>query len=405
MRTTSTERRARVRRYRRRSIAAAATVAVGSMAIAGVAGATPITVACGGAGGGAAGLVHAIDQANATAGPDSIDLDAGCTYVLTVAASTDTGLPVVTGQLTIRGHGATIKRSPSSSPFRILEVSAGAALSLDNVVLTGGAVSLSGALALGGGILNSGLLTVTESKITDNEVRGSGSSAGGGGIANNGTMVLRDTALRDNRASATGTQIFAAVGGALLNRMGATMSIAGSTVAGNWAEVRGDAQLFSIAAAGGIGNSGTLTLSDTRIVGNWSAAMGVGGQANGGGMSVADGTVRVTGGTLQENSAWAVGERAAAHGGGLENSGRTRLAGTAVTRNRASGPTAQGGGLYNGRHRLRIVNSTVTENVATATSGPGQGGGIFVDAGQVDLSATGVSANQPDDCEPALPGC
>jgi len=374
-----------------------------STAATGVARADTVAVPCAGPGGGASGLVAAIDHANATPGPDTIDLASGCNYALTAASSPGNGLPVVTGELTIRGHDATIERS-SPAAFRILEVSPGAEVLLDQVTVAGGAISLSGTTAFGGAILNGGLLTVTRSTIRDNEVSGSGSSAGGGGIANNGSVVLRDTVLRNNKASSTGTQIFTAVGGAVLNRTGATMSITGSTVVGNTAVARGASELFFLAAAGGIGNTGTLNVSDTRIAGNRSIAVGAHGQANGGGMSVADGTVTVTGGTIKGNTASASGDVAAAHGGGLESFGRTKLSGTVVEGNAASGPTAQGGGIFNGR-RLTIVSGTVTDNVATATSGSGQGGGIFSEAGRVILHHTDVFANQPDDCEPSIPGC
>ncbi len=403
MRARAPVRRA-IRRYNPSRLAAALAAAVGaSMVVASGALADTVALACAGPGGGASGLVAAIDHANATPGPDTIDLSPGCTYALTDAASPGNGLPVVTGQLTVRGHDATIKRSSPSS-FRIFEVAPGAELALDEVTVAAGAVSLSGPTAFGGGILNGGLLNVTRSTIRDNEVSGSGSSAGGGGIANNGTVSLKDTVLRNNRASATGTQIFAAVGGAVLNRTGATMSIDGSTVVGNTAVSRGASELFFIASAGGIANSGTLTVGDTRIAGNRSIAVGAHGQANGGGLSVAEGTVTVAGGTIKGNSASASGDGAAAHGGGVESFGRTKLSGTTVEDNLVSGPTAQGGGIFNGR-RLTIVRGTVNENVAAAASGPGQGGGIFSEAGRVILRDTEVFANQPNDCEPSIPGC
>ncbi len=382
-----------------------AAAVVLTVAMGGVAGADTLRVACTGPGGGAAGLVAAVAQANASAGPHTVNLAAGCTYALTNPASTDDGLPVVTGQLSIRGHGATIRRAASSPAFRILEVAAGAEVTLDQVTITCGAVSLSGTLALGGGILNSGSLAVTRSAIRHNEVSGTGSSAGGGGIANNGIVTLTDTVLRNNQASSTGTQIFTAVGGAVLNRTGATMTIDTSTVAGNKATAQGETKLFFLAAAGGIGNTGTLNVNDTRIVGNEATATGTGGQANGGGMSVADGTATIVGGALQANTASATGEGAAAHGGALENSARTKLSGTIVRQNQATGPTAQGGAIFNGGGRLAIIDATVTDNAAAATAGAAQGGGIFIDAGNVVLRSTVVFANRPDNCEPTLPGC
>lgn len=385
-------------------VAVAGSTLAGFLAGTGPAGADTVSVACGGPGGGAAGLVDAISQANGRAGPDTIDLTAGCTYVLTSAVSADNGLPVVTGQLTVRGHGATVKRGAAAA-FRILEVAPGAEVALDQIAVVGGLVSLSGPTAFGGGILNGGTLTVTRSEIRDNEVKGTGSSAGGGGIANNGTATLDDTVLRGNRASATGTAIFAAVGGAVLNRDAGTMTITGGAVLDGTAVSRGSSPFIFIASAGGVGNSGAITVSDTRIAGNRAAAVGLRGQAGGGGMSVANGTVTLTGSAVHGNTAFATGEGAAAHGGGLENSGQTKLVATPVRDNRVSGPVAQGGGIFNVRNRLVILDGKVTGNVANAESGPGQGGGIYAEAGLVVLRRTDVFANQPDDCVPSIPGC
>lgn len=105
-------------------VAVAGSTLAGFLAGTGSAGADTLSVACGGPGGGAAGLVNAITQANGRPGPDTIDLTAGCAYVLTAAVSTDNGLPVVTGQLTVRGHGATVKREAAAA-FRILEAAEG----------------------------------------------------------------------------------------------------------------------------------------------------------------------------------------------------------------------------------------------------------------------------------------
>ncbi len=391
-------------RRRLQTLVGAAAVSVMMTAgMAGTAHAATIRVACGGPGGGSTGLIAAIDRANSTPGADTINLAGGCSYILTAEHNPGNGLPVITRPVTIHGNGATIRRSSAVS-FRILEVAAGAQLAVDDVTIAGGSVSLSGPTAFGGGILNSGLLTVTNATISDNAVSGTGSSAGGGGIANNGTARVRNTLLRSNTASATGTRIFAAVGGALINRTGATMTVDNSVVIGNSATSRGSSELLFIAAAGGIGNTGTLTVNGTQIKGNTVLADGAKGQAGGGGVSIGDGTASITGSEVNGNTATAIGPGASAHGGGLENNGRTRISRTDVKDNKATGPTAQGGGIYNGR-KLAVLRSHVIANVAMGTSGPGQGGGIFVDAGQVVLAATQVLANQPDNCEPAIPGC
>lgn len=56
-------------------------------------------------------LIAAIETANSTMAPDTLALAGGCTYTLTQAYSGDNGLPIIPGDLTINGNGATIRRS------------------------------------------------------------------------------------------------------------------------------------------------------------------------------------------------------------------------------------------------------------------------------------------------------
>ncbi|MDQ6797191.1 MAG: hypothetical protein M3011_04035 [Actinomycetota bacterium] len=113
------------RRWVQTLVGATAVAAMMTAGMAGTAQAATISVACGGSGGGSGGLIAAINLANNTAGADTIDLAAGCTYVLAVEQSPGNGLPVITSEVTIHGNGATIRRA-SAAAFRILEVAPGA---------------------------------------------------------------------------------------------------------------------------------------------------------------------------------------------------------------------------------------------------------------------------------------
>ncbi|MGI9033206.1 MAG: hypothetical protein ACR2HY_05915 [Acidimicrobiales bacterium] len=372
---------------------------------AGAAPAATINVPCRGAGGGAAGLVGAVDQANASPGPDTINLAGGCSYVLTAADNPGNGLPVVTGQVSIRGNGATIRRS-SPSPFRIFDVGPGANVNLDRLTITGGLATANGATAYGGGIFNEGTLSLSDAVVKANTVSGSGASAGGGGIANQGVATLSHTEVLDNTAAATGTLIFAAVGGGVINRAGATMTMRDSEVAVNTATSTGSSPILFIAAAGGIGSSGDLTVSRTKVVGNRVLAEGLNGRGNGGGISIQDGTFNIDASTIQANVARATGSGAQSEGGGLENFGTARLTATTVTANRATSPSTLGGGIYNGAD-LALAGSPVRANVANGIPGgdPPAGGGIYNDGGNVTLSASPVTGNHPDNCEPPIAGC
>ena len=138
-----------------------------------------VSVPCSGSGGGAAGLIAAINAANTGSG-GTIKLAAGCTYRLTAPNNSGqlgpNGLPVITSAITIRGNGATITRR-STAPFRILEVTGpGGNLTLQHVTITGGNTP-----GPGGAMFNlAGRLVLDASVVTGNASEGGMMSAGGG---------------------------------------------------------------------------------------------------------------------------------------------------------------------------------------------------------------------------------
>lgn len=120
--------------------------------VTGAANAVTVTVPCSGSGGGASGLITAIETANSTPGASTINLTPGCVYRLTTqyAGQSQNGLPPVTGTLTINGYGATIERRQiSGTPgFRIFAVASYTGfpnvfgdLTLNTVTLKGGQVT------------------------------------------------------------------------------------------------------------------------------------------------------------------------------------------------------------------------------------------------------------------------
>src|SRR6266404_348719 len=147
-------------------------------------------------------LVAAINEANANRQKkNTIRLEAG-TYTLTAIDNTTAeepnglpvanGLPVITSSLTITGQGAetTIVERDTSAPFfRILNVAAAGALTLQRLTLRGG-FPFAGD---GGGIFNDGTLTITNSTISSNRARLDGS-----GIFNFGTLTLTNSTIVGN---------------------------------------------------------------------------------------------------------------------------------------------------------------------------------------------------------------
>ncbi|MEP7309171.1 MAG: right-handed parallel beta-helix repeat-containing protein [Acidobacteriota bacterium] len=205
-------------------------------------------------GGDTACLIGAIVEANANGKANTIALSAG-TYTLTAADTLtpggyeDTGLPAITGKLTIVGDGAedtVIERSTASQlfihPFRIFSVTGD--LSLRRVTVRGGGGSSGGVPGIirGGCILSGGTLAITDSVITNCQARegaglnvsqatilnstiaGNTASVEGGGVLGR-TLVITNTSILSNSA------LFGA--GVDCNSTGGKVTIVNSTFARN----------------------------------------------------------------------------------------------------------------------------------------------------------------------------
>ena len=131
----------------------------------------------------------------------------------------------------------------------------------------------------GGGISNRGVMTITNSTVSDNwttSVQESQDSArAGGGIYNSGDTNIMNSTISGNQTPLSG--------GGIRNYGG--INLINSTISGNQADVSG----------GGIYNhaSGTLEARNATIVGNTANADGIGVSSNGGGIKNAGGTVNM----------------------------------------------------------------------------------------------------------------
>jgi hypothetical protein len=147
-----------------------------------------------------AGLIAAINNANdeeVNPGADTIRLAADSTYTLTAANNGDTGLPVITSEITIQGNGATVECSTTTGTpaFRLFTVDGTGNLTIDGLTVHNGLVSGERPSGHGGGIVNDGPLTVTDSTL-------SGNGAGiGGGIYNRGAVTLANSTVSENTAA------------------------------------------------------------------------------------------------------------------------------------------------------------------------------------------------------------
>ena len=339
------------------------------------------TVACQGSGGGVAGLRAAIDEANAHGG-GRITLAPNCTYRFTdgpyVGQEGSNALPVITSSIVITGDESALVRK-SKDPFRFFEVERGAALELSRMTLKGGATSsVPEVNENGGAILTSGRLVVREATLTGN-VSGNGGAieadggrvrivestlarnharnvpgATAGAIAVQGARVtLRRVTLARNDAVAKGGAIAIFAG---------TMTINRSTLTGNTVSVNG--------AGGGIFNYGTLTIDHTTLAEN--EANGYAG--NGGAIAnYAKGRLTVTESEIQRNSAGMKGGVSRAFGGGIANFGKARLSDVRITRNKAMGGKAKGGGISVRSGTVSLTTSTVANNSPNDCSGKVKG--------------------------------
>src|SRR5436190_2926363 len=263
--------------------------------------------------GGACSLRAAVQEANALAGPDTIQLGAA-TYVLSGAAGDDVAVSGdldITGDLTLTGAGTASTIIDGGGVDRVLDIDpsgAGVNVTISNLTVRGG----NAAGEAGGGIRNRGTLALSNVTLAANS-----SGINGGGLLNLGTLTLTNTTVSGNTA---GTD-----GGGIYNSGGGTLTITASTLSGNSANSAGR-------NGGGIFNASAATLTNVTVSGN-SANSGGGGVFNSGGTAT---LVNVT-----------LGENSAPIGGGISNpAGTVTLTNTLVansTGGNCSGAISSGG--------------------------------------------------------------
>ncbi len=360
-------------------------------------------------------LRSAIQAANTTPGPNTINLPFAGTYkITTLGAAADnaagefafTGTSNLTiantsgGPVTIDGGGGNrvfdVNPAASAKTFTVtfqnlvithgsvvaVGVRGGAAIDAQggaSVVLSGSSVVRNYSRYSGGGISmeagSTGSLTVLGSQITGNTALASGAgiaAAGSGPVTISGTVISDNTAgdwgggiyLAGPSLSAAGVVVrdntaISHDGGGLYNGGMAAVSLAGDVIEQNHTGVTGG----GIAIAAG---AGLTTVSRCFVLDNTAAGTG-GGIEAGVAINLTDSTV---GGNVAQGS-----------GGGLDlGAGITaQLTDCAITENVSSG---DGGGIEDGAATFVITGSTIRANVAL-----GNGGGIAVAAGTATVTS------------------
>ena len=271
--------------------------------------------------------------------------------------------------LTFIGAGASSTFVDGSNTGRVFSVTATSA-TFSNLTIQKGKVTGDS----GGGIYAAGALTLNNVNVLTNTVdAGSTTSQGGGGVRVRG--VLRVTGGRFQNNLATGATTVE--GGAIFSNAPTTphpnVSVSGATFSGN-----------SASYGGGISLAADVWLTNTQFITNSATSRG------GGVFSSAGGTLTLSGGRFESNSAGSGGRGGGVYyagaavmngteffsnttlgtGGGARIGGAVTLADTEFTGNSATG--GQGGGLYAG-NTVKVTNGTFTDNDSSST-----GGGLYV---------------------------
>jgi hypothetical protein len=218
-------------------------------------------------------IVQAVAEANAMPTSDSVEIKlAGGVYGLSGPSPTALPITFAGPSLTLapEGEGSTpILRAEGA--VRALSVDAASTVSVAGLAIEGGNTT-----GLGGAIENRGVLTVLDSTLAGN------TAANGGAIANiaGGTLTVEDSTLSGNSTTSVGGGAIIAFsattvarstladnhaptnGGGINVQPSATVTIVGSTLAGNESESLG----------GALSNLGTLYVVGSTFAGNSGSA-------------------------------------------------------------------------------------------------------------------------------------
>jgi CSLREA domain-containing protein len=255
-------------------------------------------------------LREAIEEANALAGTDTINITATGTIQLTSA------LPALSTNVNINGAGArslSVRGEGAADRYRIFTVASGVTVNISGLTVTNGKALDGGTGAAGdpgGGVHNSGMLTLSGVAIVGNRAGDGGSSSllgsggaggGGGGIFNSGTLTVTGCTVSGNQAGGSGGDSNggpAGNGGGIHNS--GTLFVSNTTISGNTSGGAGSF-LATSGSGGGIFNTNSLIISNSTVSDNKTGTSVNGPSGNGGGLSNFSGTTNI-GDTIVANN-------------------------------------------------------------------------------------------------------
>ena len=235
----------------------------------------------------------------------------------------------ILGSLDIIGPGAEQLFFDGEDLSRVFTISAGIAVGLSGITITGGSASY-----CGGGIFNGATLAITNVTISENFAY-----LDGGGIYNTGTLTVTNSAISDNDARSNGGGIYG------------SGTVTNSTISENSA---------SYGAGIYIRHDDTFTLTNSMILEN----------------SASDGGGIYTSGRLTVASSTIFGNTASSSGGGINSTGTTELYNTIVAKNsneiylRSTGTTLAGSNNFigDGSGQTSLINGVDGNIVGTSES-------------------------------------
>ena len=301
----------------------------------------------------------------------------------------------ISKNLTLAGAGSVYSVVDADSQGPVLEVSAGAQVTVRSLTLTRGAgISNLGDLTLervlvsyhsgpeAGGVLNRGRLVVRNADFVSNV-----SLSRGGAIHNDGgSLEVDGSRLRENTSAVDGGAIYA---------KGGTVALRNSVLLGNLGRYGGAINL----------RESVVTVDDTQFTGNRADL--------GGAVFSYGGSVTFNRGTMERNRA-DVGGAVYLYATDTVPGRSLKLSGTRLTENTAAGTYGFGGAITNNGGDLTMTQVTLADNVArnggalyayqpastvvgeqliVERNGAARGAGLFVDGGRLTLSRSQFTQN------------
>jgi hypothetical protein len=286
---------------------------------------------------GGGSLRDAISSANATPGADVITFAPGVTGTISLASTLE-----ISDGLTITGPGASSLALNGQGQTQDIRVDAGVTVTITGLTVTGG---------------------------QGEYVPGSQ----GGGIGNSGILTLDQVAIRNNQAGQTTGGGLGGYGGGIYNAAGARLTLTRSVVTGNAAVITN-----SLTGGGGIYNDGTLQVSTTTFSGNSIIGLGIASATNGGAIDNGSPTTATTAtasvdlctfvanGSNSIDSAGTLTLRRSSVSGdklvGVDSHGTGTIDSCTVSGNGMKVQGSSYGGIQ-ARGHLTLVNSTVANNL------------------------------------------